>query len=144
MLADSIAITAAPQREQIDAVEQVLLTLPQREIETVQWLHAGLLYRQISIPADTFATGAVQLGDHVSVMVSGTMQVSTDRGMELVSGFRAWPGRAGIKRIGYAFTPTVWLTVHRTDAQTVDQAERELFGNADMLLSNRPALGMAA
>lgn len=145
MLAESTAVTAPPTREQINAVERVLLTLPQRHIETVQWLHGGLLYRQITIPADTFATGAVQLGDHVSVMVSGTMMVSTDRGMELVSGFRAWPGRAGLKRIGYAYTPTVWLTVHRTDALTPEQAEDELFDSGGVeLLSRRQARELAA
>lgn len=133
-----------PTLDQIKAVEAALLRLPQREIETVQWLSGGMLYRRITIPADTYATGAVHKCDHISIMVSGEMLVHTDRGMERVSGFNEWPGKAGHKRIGYAIADTVWLTAHRTDATTIKEAEADLFEEASMLLNRREHVELEA
>ncbi len=136
--ADSVpAVVTAPSREDVERFEAHLLRFPQREIGLVHWIAAGQYFRQITIPADTFATGAVHRTDHVSVMVSGDMTVLTDVGMQRVAGYRAWVGRAGSKRVGYAHEDTIWLTVHRTDAQTVEEAEAELFEEAPTLLSNR-------
>lgn len=135
--AETLPAAPAPTREQIERFEAYLYQLPQRDIATVHWIAAGQYFRQITIPADTLATGAVHLRDHVSVMVSGDMTVLTDRGIERVTGYRAWQGKAGQKRVGYAHEDTVWLTVHRCEATTVEDAERELFENAPMLLSNR-------
>lgn len=131
------AVAEAPSLRQIERFEAYLLQFEQREIELVHWLAGGQYFRQVLIPADTLATGAVHLADHISVMVYGDMTVSTDAGMQRVSGYQAWAGRAGFKRVGYAHADTLWLTVHRTDAQTVEQAEAELFADAPMLLSNR-------
>lgn len=145
--ADSVpALVAAPTREQIERLEAQLLRMPQREIELVHWLAAGQYFRQITIPADTLATGAVHKRDHVSVMVCGDMTALTDAGMQRVTGYRSWQGKAGTKRVGYAHADTVWLTVHRTDAQTVEEAEADLFEDVQMLLSRREpeALEMAA
>lgn len=138
--AETLPAAPAPTREQIERYEAYALQLPQVEIQTLHWLHAGQYFRQITIPADTLATGAVHLRDHVSVMVRGDMTVLTDRGMQRVTGYHAWQGLAGQKRVGYAHAETVWLTVHRCDAETVEEAEAELFENAPMLLSNRGKL----
>lgn len=135
--AKSLPALPAPTREQIERFEARLLAMPQREIELVHWIHAGQYYRQITIPADTYCTGAVHLQDHVSVMISGEMDALTERGMENVSGFHAWAAKAGTKRVGYAVKDTVWLTVDRTDALSVEEAEMTLFEAAPMLLSNR-------
>lgn len=134
---ETLPAAPAPTRAHIERFESYLKTLPQREIALEHWLVGGLYFRQITIPADTLATGAVHRRDHVSVMVSGDMTALTDRGMERVMGYCKWQGRAGQKRVGYAHADTVWLTVHRCNAETVEAAEAELFEDAQMLLSNR-------
>ena len=50
-----------------------------------------------------------------------------------------WPGarRYWLDRPEPSVTHTVWLTVHRCDAETVEAAEAELFEDAPVLLSNR-------
>lgn len=136
----SLTAGQVPSREQIEAVEGFLLQLPQRtDLRVRTWLHGGMLYRETLIPEDTFATGVVHLRDHISTMVYGDMTAMTDKGMQRVTGFNTWAANAGIKRIGYAHAETLWLTAHRTDATTVEEAENELFENADSLLTRRLA-----
>ena len=131
------AVPAHALREQVATIERAFLQLPQVEIRTEHRFIGGMYVREITIPAGVFATGALHLSDHVSIMVRGRMAVMTGAGMQEVAGYNLWTPIAGIKRVGYAFEETVWLTVHRTDAKTVDQAEAELFADADLLLSRR-------
>lgn len=114
--ADVVAIPA-PGRAQIDAFEAHMLRQPQIEIP-VQHRFApqqGLYAREIVIPAGTLMTGRVHKHQHVSVMIRGDMTVTTDKGMERVSGYHCWVCEPGTKRIGYAHEETVWLTVHHTE-----------------------------
>lgn len=135
--ADLAPVRPAPTREQIETVEQVFSQLPQVHIETTHRFVGGMYVREIRIPAGVIMTGAVHKSEHLSVMVSGAMTVSTDRGMEYVEGYHVWTPKPGTKRVGYAHADTIWLTVHRTNAKTAEDAEDILFEQPDRLLARR-------
>lgn len=122
----------------IQRLEAHLLQLPQADLDTTHAVHGGLYVRQIMIPAGTVMTGATHCIPHCSVMIYGDMTVSTPAGMERVVGPRLWLAPAGTKRVGYAHADTLWLTVHRCDSTTPEAAERELFGEQDLI--NRRAI----
>jgi hypothetical protein len=137
LTAPDAATPAEALQSQIDTIERVFRDLPQAEISTEHWIAGGLYCRRITIPRGVFAVGALHLKDHVSVMVSGRMRVLTEAGMEELAGHHVWTPKPGLRRVGFAYEDTVWLTVHRTDAATVEAAEDELFANPDGLLSRR-------
>jgi hypothetical protein len=117
MLADAQQTTPAevaahPTREQIERFESHLVAQDQVHIPVMHRFAAGLYCREITIPADTLATGKVHRAEHVSIILSGEMTVLTETGVRRVRGPEVFISPAGTKRVGYAHTDTRWLTVH--------------------------------
>lgn len=135
----------SPSRESVERLEAHLLQLPQVSVKTEHSFAAGLYIRQITLPADTYATGAACLAEHLSVMVRGRMRVLADGRMQELSGFHRWIAPAGVKRVGYAVEETVWFTVHPnpTDERDIDRLEAMLFEQPDDLLRRRLEDGRA-
>lgn len=131
------ALAAAPTEEQIRHLERHVLALPQVDLGTEHAVHGGLYVRQILIPAGTVATGAIHKVPHVSLMVYGDITVSTPAGMERITGPRLWLAGPGKKRVGFAHSDTLWLTVHRCESTTPEAAESELFDDVDQLTNHR-------
>lgn len=104
----------------VEMLEEAMLKHEQVDIPAVETLNNGLYTRQITILAGTLLTGRVWLEDYVDIMVSGRIVVATPEGTKELSGFNILDGAAGRKRAGYAIEDTVWLTVHRTEASTID------------------------
>jgi hypothetical protein len=102
----------APTRAQIERLEQHLVQHEQVAIEAVHRFAAGMYAREITIPADTLMTGKVHRAEHVSIMLSGVMDVLTETGMRRVVGPEVFISPSGTKRVGYAHTEVRWITVH--------------------------------
>lgn len=123
--------------EKVDRIESILMGMPQVECKTQHWFCNGMYVRECTFPKGVTATGAAHLADHVSIMVRGDMTVLTERGIERMTGYNIWTPRPGLRRVGYAHEETVWLTVDRTNAKTVEDAENDTLATPDKLLSRR-------
>ena len=87
----------------------------------------GVYYREIHMDAGYFAVGRLHLHDCMVYMLQGKVLVCDIDGVRIVEGPCRFESKAGLKRVGYIIEPVVWIDIHRTDAETVEEAEAELF-----------------
>jgi hypothetical protein len=133
-------LSGMPDPESVRALESVLRQFPQVELKTTHVFGGGMYARTILIPAGTMLTGALTECDNLCV-VCGDITVTTDDGPQHLTGFRVLAAKAGAKRAGLAHADTWWTTIHRTDTTTIEDAENEMTGEADKLLTRSDRIG---
>jgi len=115
-----------PMRARVEALQAELAKLPQFEPETRHYFHAGMYCRSVFRPAGVLVVGKVHKKEHFYVVASGTVAVTTDDGMQEITGPAVLLSRPGTKRAVLALTDATCLTFHVTDAKTPEAAEVEL------------------
>lgn len=116
-------------------VQEVLLALPQVAIATHHVLHAGVYSRTICIPAGTVLVGAL-IKVPTTLVVHGCASVLIGDAQERVlNGYHVLAASAGRKTSYIAHTDTHITMSFRTEARTVEEAEREFTDEADHLMS---------
>lgn len=113
-------------RARVERLQQQISALPQYEPKTSHYFHAGMYCREVWREAGVLVVGKVHRKEHFYVIVSGTVAVTTDDGVEMITGPRVLKCKAGTKRAVYAETDALCLTFHVCEATTVEEAEREL------------------
>lgn len=131
-----------PTREQIERLEAVMNMAPQIDLQTRHYFAHGLYAREIFIPAGTVLTGAVHKSEHINVCC-GDITVWTEDGMRRLTGWHTMVSRAGAKRVGYAHSDTVWVTLHHTDKSELSDIESDLVEEPDALQTRRGGLTYA-
>lgn len=131
------ALPKVPTRAQIVALERHLLDMPALELEPVHHFAKGIYARELRIPAGTVLTGKVHRTEHLNVLSSGDITVWTEDGMKRLQAPATMVSRPGTKRVGYAHTDTVWITIHGTNETDLDALEAELIDN-DLLAGLEP------
>lgn len=119
-------LPATDMRERVDRLQAELAQLEQYVPVTKNTFHGGMLCREVWRDADTLVVGKVHKHEHFYMVVSGTLVVTTDEGVERITGPQLVLSKAGTKRAVYSETATHTITFHRTDATTVEDAEKEL------------------
>jgi len=104
------------------ALKSEMLKHEQIELPTEHIFHGGMYCRQMFQPAGTIVLGKVHRSAHFFQVVSGTLQIGT----ECVEAPCLMTCEPGVQRALYALTDALYMTIHRTDATTVEQAEAEL------------------
>lgn len=117
---------AVPMRARVEALQAELAKLPQFEPETQHYFHAGMYCRSVFRPAGVLVVGKVHKKEHFYVVASGTVAVTTDSGMQEITGPAVLLSQPGTKRAVLALTDATCLTFHVTTAQTPEAAEIEL------------------
>jgi mannose-6-phosphate isomerase-like protein (cupin superfamily) len=115
-----------PMRARVEALQAELAKLPQFEPETRHYFHAGMYCRSVFRPAGVLVVGKVHKQEHFYVVASGTVAVTTDDGMQEITGPSVLLSRPGTKRAVLALTDATCLTFHVTQAKTPEAAEHEL------------------
>jgi hypothetical protein len=103
-----------------------LLKLPQFEPKTEHYFADGMYCRAITTPADVTVVGKVHKKEHFYIVASGTVLVTTDEGVQEITGPRVIVSKPGAKRAVYSVTESTRITVHRTDSTDLDEIESEL------------------
>ena len=81
----------------------------------------GLYCRALTIKAGTFLTGCIHRKPYIDIFISGDVLVKSflaDGNLEeaeRVNSFRFFEGKAGRKRVLYAYEDTLWVTVDPTE-----------------------------
>jgi quercetin dioxygenase-like cupin family protein len=70
--------------------------------------------------------GKVHKKEHFYMIVSGTLKITTDDGVETITGPVLLCSNPGTKRAVYAETDALCMTFHRVESATVEDAEAEL------------------
>ena len=118
-------VTPDDMRGRVESLQAALLEMPQYEPETTHVFHGGMYCRQVWRPAGTLIVGKVHKKEHFYMVVYGTVAVTTDDGVELITGPRLLCSRPGTKRAVYAETDALCVTFHRTDAVDVETVESD-------------------
>jgi hypothetical protein len=115
-----------PLRQRVENLQCEISKLPQYEPKTTHTFHAGMYCREVWRPAGVLVVGKVHKKEHFYLIVSGTVAITTDDGVQLVTGPHLLCSTPGTKRAVYAETDALCMTFHVVDAKTIEDAEAEL------------------
>lgn len=87
----------------------------------------GMYCREAFMHAGTIGVGATHKKACFNLLTEGKIIVSNGEEEVVLKAPQTFVGGAGVQKIGYAITDVVWVNVFRTDATTVEEAEKELF-----------------
>lgn len=117
---------AADMRGKVAALQVELSNLPQYQPKTTHYFHGGMYCREVFREAGVLVVGAVHKKEHFYLIVSGTVAITTDEGVQEVTGPHLFLSKPGTKRAVYAITDALCMTFHAIEAKTVEEAESEL------------------
>jgi hypothetical protein len=117
---------AADMRARVERMQIEVSKLPQYEPETKHYFHAGMYCREVWRDAGVLVIGKVHKKEHFYLIVSGTVAITTDDGVQIVTGPHLLKSSVGTKRAVYSETPALCMTFHVCDATEVEAAEKEL------------------
>lgn len=112
--------------DRVLALQSALVQMPQYEPITEHYFHGGMYCRKVFRHADVTVVGKVHKKEHFYLVVSGTVAVTTDDGVQVITGPHLLCSKPGTRRAVYSVTDAVCMTFHRTDSTTVEDAEEEL------------------
>ena len=118
--------TPDDMRQRVQALQMAISELPQYQPETKHLFHGGMYCRQVWRQAGALIVGKVHRKEHFYMVVFGTVAITTDDGVQSVTGPYLLCSKPGTKRAVYAETDALCMTFHRTDAVSVEAAEIEL------------------
>jgi hypothetical protein len=143
---------ATTMRERVVRLESIVGQAPQVDCPIRNHFAPGLYAREMTIPADVIATGAVHKTEHLSILSAGHCFLTTDDGVQELRAPFTCVSKAGAKRAIYAITECVFTTIHPTDEtdldklceQLTDTTTAELIGgpkNRQLLANEKQTLG---
>lgn len=118
------------------AIENEILSCQQIDITTHHTLHCGVYTRTAFLPKGTFASGSV-IKIPTTVLISGNIKFLVGKKVHDIVGFKAIEAMANRKQVAYAIEDTYITMLFKTDASTVEEAEREFTDDFDLLMSRK-------
>ena len=115
------------------ALEKMLADYDQIEIPTEHIFAGGVYIRQITIPKDAFLIGKRHRYKTCDIMLSGRMVLYNGHGKEpiTVEAPIITESPKYKKKMGYAYSETVWLNAFPTDKTDIDEIEKDIFITED-------------
>lgn len=113
-------------RAKVEALQVELSKLPQYEPITKHTFHGGMYCREVFREAGILIVGKVHKKEHFYLVAGGTVAITTDDGVQLVTGPHLLCSKPGTKRAVYAETDALCMTFHRVESTNVEDAEAEL------------------
>jgi hypothetical protein len=113
-------ITTQPSRPQLQRLQNHLAKFPQVPLEPKHYFAPGMYGRELAIPAETVVVGKIHRHQHITILLSGTATINTDRGMETITGPHTWISQPGAKRALVTHTDCVFFTCHLNPTDTTD------------------------
>jgi len=91
-------------------------------------LKDGLYTREIYMPKGTLVVSFIHKQNHPSFFLKGEMSVLLDTGeVKKIKAPMKVMTEIGTQRVAYIHEDTTWVCVYRTDATTVEEAEKEVY-----------------
>lgn len=91
-------------------------------------LENGLYTREIFMPAGQLVISFIHKQNHPSFFMEGEMSLLMDTGdVKRVKAPMTVHTEVGTQRVAYIHEDTRWVCVYRTDAETVEEAEKEVY-----------------
>lgn len=91
-------------------------------------LQDGLYTREIFMPKGMLVVSFIHKQNHPSFFMSGEMSVLLDTGeVKRIKAPMVVMTEIGTQRVAYMHEDCVWTCVYKTDAKTVEEAEKEVY-----------------
>ena len=113
-------------RQRVEQLQFEVSKLPQYEPQTKHTFHGGMYCREVWRPAGVLVIGKVHKKEHFYVIIYGTVRITTDDGVQTITGPCILSSSPGTKRAVYAETDALCATFHRVETTTIEDAESEL------------------
>lgn len=126
--------------DQLNALNEVILSYEQCPLATEHILHGGMYIRTIRLKPDTKMMGSLIKRPTVLIVNGNTSVLIGDERVEL-EGYNVIPGCAGRKQFFWTHGNVEMTMIVQTEAKTVEEAENEVFAEADQLMSRRDGGG---
>lgn len=107
-------------------IEQELLQMPQVELPIEHYQIDGVYARSMFIPAGTILTGKIHNFESIAILAKGRIRITNGTDSYIISEGHIMVDKPGVKRLGYAETDVIFITVHRTDNIEIEAIEKEL------------------
>lgn len=118
----------APTMADIKALQEEAAKLPQVHFNTEHHHSEGTYVREFQMPAGHFVIGKEHRHRHLNILVKGKCTFWTVHEQVTISADKGpvtFESMAGVKKIVYAHTDIVWMTIHPTDETNQDRLEYE-------------------
>jgi hypothetical protein len=100
----------------------------------------GLYIREIFMPKGQVITTGIHKKEHPYFIMKGDISVLTENGIERIKAPYTGITKPGTKRLIYTHEDSIWITVHATDKETVEDVLDEVlakdFNDPDVSLEN--------
>jgi len=107
-------------------IEKEILAMPQVELPIEHYQIDGVYVRSMFIPAGTILTGKIHNFESIAILAKGRIRITNGTDSYVISEGHIMVDKPGVKRLGYAETDVIFITVHRTDNTEIDDIEKEL------------------
>jgi hypothetical protein len=131
----NIDLSTYTNRQKIEITEYCMIKAFNNiadELPVEHFVHAGMYYRKLTIPAGVCLTGKIHFDDHICTLEQGDLSVMTDDDIIRIQSPATFKGMEGSKKIGYAHTDVVFSTTHKAPYKTPEECEKKLFGDSDL------------
>lgn len=110
-------------RAKVFKAEELMLQMPQRELEVKHYFSQGVYARELYIPKDTILVGKLHKYKQLNILSKGDISVLIDEEVKRIQAPFTVVSSAGTKRIAYTHEDSVWLTIHGTEETDIDLIE---------------------
>jgi len=123
-----VVIQGPVSREQVMQLERAIGDLPDQvdmAQHTSHYFADGIYLRELFMPAGMVVTGKIHRTRHLTIISNGTVQITTDRGVEEFTGPSVFVSEAGAKKAIFAITDCVLMNPHpttETDLVKIEEA----------------------
>ena len=118
------ALTVPDQmRQKVEALQAAVSRMPQYEPITKHTFHGGMYCREVFREAGALIVGKVHKKEHFYFVAGGTVAITTDEGVQFVTGPQLLCSKPGTKRAVYAETDALCMTFHRVESTNVEDAK---------------------
>ena len=118
------------QQTYIDVVRNVQQQIQENadliDVPVVHHFAPGIYMRQMDAEAGTIVVSKMHRTEHMNILLTGSLTVATENGIEFIQAPAVIKSMPGTKRIGYFHEDTSWITVHPTDSTDLDEIEKQV------------------
>lgn len=125
---------------QLEQAHNEILKFEQIPVHTEHILHGGMYSRTIRLQPETRMVGSL-ITKATLLIVSGSCSILAGYRRVELEGYNVLAGCPGRKQLFITHTAVEMTMIFATQAKTVEAAENEVFGEADMLMSRKDASG---
>lgn len=127
-----IELRDAPSLADIQRLHAYLGLLPQEHLEPKHYFATGMYGRELFMPAGTLIVGKVHKHQHLAIMVYGDITVYTEQGgKQRLTGYNMMVSPPETKRVVYPHADTLWVTIHASESQDLQELESQLISPDD-------------